>query len=132
MDPHCALLEKLEHHPELAFTEAPGRLRIEAPCEGGFAVELHTSANQWTVYLGDAGFHETFGSADEVLEFVAWCYSGQARIRELWRGESPQESVLESHESGEWQQVSYTGYFIVPFWRKRREIVLRNPNLLRN
>jgi hypothetical protein len=130
MDPLLALLGKLQQHPELAYSEAPGCLRVEPPCSNGFAVELRSDDGQWTVFLGDAGFHETFTSTEEVLNFIAWCYSGAVRVREVWRGRSPQKAVLEAHENGEWRTVSETGFIFVPFWRERREIVLENPNLL--
>ena len=82
-------------------------------------------------WLGEAGFHDDFMTADEVLNFVAWCYSGAARVREVWRGQSPQKSVLEAYEDGEWYVVSTTGFIFVPFWRPRREVILQNPNLLK-
>ena len=133
MDPRMALIEKLQRHSELAYIEAPGGVRIEPPSSSGFAVELRSDDdNEWTVFLGNAGFHEVFNSAEEVLNFIAWCYSGTARVREVWRGSSPQKAFLEAHEEGEWRVVSEVGFFVVPFWRERREIVLENPNLLKS
>ncbi|MFZ4690010.1 MAG: hypothetical protein ACOYLS_12280 [Polymorphobacter sp.] len=132
MNPHLALLQKLEQHPELLHSETPGRLRIEPMAPNGFAVELHGNGNKWAVHLGEAGFHEIFLSADEVLNFISWCYSGDVRIRELWRGATPQTAILEAVEDGEWREVSRTGNFFVPFWQQQREVLLRNPNLLRN
>jgi hypothetical protein len=132
MDPRITLMEKLAQHPELAYSDAPGCLRIEAPSSNGFAVELRNDDHEWTVFLGNAGFHDAFTSAEEVLNFVAWCYSGGVRIREVWRGRSPQKAVLEALENGEWRSVSETRFIFVPFWRERREVVLENPNLLKN
>ena len=132
MDPRIALMEKLQQHPELAFSEAPGCIRIEPPSPNGFAVELRSDDHEWTVLLGNAGFHEAFSSADDVLNFIAWCYSGAARVREVWRGRSPEKAVLEAHENGEWGSVSETRFILVPFWRERREVVLENPNLLKD
>jgi len=132
MDPHIALIEKLNQHPELAYSEAPGWVRVEPPSANGFAVELRSDDQAWTVSLGNAGFHEAFTSSEEVLNFIAWCYSGAARVREIWRGRSPHKAVLESHENGEWRTVAETVFILVPFWRKRHEVVLENPNLLKN
>jgi hypothetical protein len=132
MDPCITLVEKLKKHPELAFSEAPGCVRVEAPSSSGFAVELRSDDTEWTVFLGNAGFHEAFTSTDEVLNFIAWCYSGAARVREVWRGSSPQMAVLEAHENGEWRTVSETRFLFVPFWRERREVVLENPKLLKD
>ena len=132
MDPRTAFIEKLQKHPELVYADAPDCLRIEPPSSTGFAVELRSDNGEWTVFLGDAGFHEAFAAAEEALDFIAWCYSGAARVREVWRGRSPQKATLESHEDGEWRSVSETGFFFVPFWRERREVVLVNPNLLRD
>jgi hypothetical protein len=132
MEPHVALLEKLQQHPELAYSEAPGCVRVEAPSSNGFAVELRSADNNWMVFLGDAGFHEAFTSTEEVLNFIAWCYSGAARVREVWRGRSPQKAILEAHENGEWRAVSETRFIFVPFWRERREVILENPNFLKS
>ncbi len=132
MDPRTALIEKLQKHPELAYAAAPDCVRIEPPNSTGFAVELRSDNDEWTVFLGNAGFHEAFASGEEALNFIAWCYSGAARVREVWRGRSPQKATLEAHENGEWRSVSVTGFFFVPFWRERREVVLVNPKLLTN
>jgi hypothetical protein len=132
MDPHLVLLEKLQKHPELSYSEAPNWVRIDPPSASGFAVELRSSDSEWTVYLGEAGFHEEFTSPEEALDFIAWCYSGEARVREIWRGKSPQKAILEAQENGEWRTVSEIGFVFAPFWRKRREIVLRNPNLFKS
>jgi hypothetical protein len=132
MDARTALLEKLRQHPELAYSETPDSVRIEPPSAKGFAVELRKDDEEWTVFLGNAGFQEAFSSAEEVLSFIAWCYSGEARVREVWRGTSPQKAFLEAYESGQWRSVSETGFIFVPFWRERREVILENPNLLKD
>ncbi len=132
MSPQDILLNKLERHPELVFRNRPGQLRIEPPVPTGFAVELHSQQKEWTVYLGEAGYHETFDDPDEVPNFVAWCYSGNARVREIWRGKMPVKAILEANEHGRWKEISETGYFFFPIWRMRREVLLCNPNLLRS
>jgi hypothetical protein len=131
MDPHQTLLQRLLRYPELKYKEQPGWLRIEAIEPNGFAVELRGGKSSWTVYLGNGGYHETFDSGDEVLDFVAWCYSGEARLREFWRGTVPQKSILEGLQDGDWREISTTGYFLVPFWQKSRVVVLQNPCLLK-
>ena len=127
-----ALIEKLQRHPELAYSETPCGVRIAPPSSSGFAVELRSDDNEWTVFLGNAGFHQGFTSAEQALNFIAWCYSGTARVREVWRGSLPQKVFLEGREDGDWRSVSETGFFLVPFWRERREVVLENPNLLKS
>jgi hypothetical protein len=131
MEPHAALIERLKRHPELDYKEIPGGVRIGPPGPGGFVVEVRGGDGEWTVFLGEAGFHETFDSEDETLNLVACCYSGEARLREVWRGGSPAKAFLEAREEGTWRCVSETGLIFVPFWRKRREVVLENPNLLK-
>ena len=130
MDLRTALIEKLKRHPELLFSDSPGGVRIEAPTPHGFAVDIRGQDQNWTVYLGDAGFHEDFETSEDTLSFVAWCFSGMARLREVWRGTSPVKSVLEAYEDGEWRFVSETGFIFTPFWRQQRNIILENPNLL--
>ncbi len=132
MDLYKVLIDKLKQHPELTCFEFPGGVHIEPPSPSGFAIELRSEGKLWTVHLGNAGFHEEFRSAEEVLNFVAWCYSGLARLREVWRGSKPQEVRLEAYEDGKWSWVSKTGFIFVPFWRQRHEVLLENPKLLRD
>jgi hypothetical protein len=131
MNTLAELVEKLKRHRELVWNELPGGVRIEPPNPGGFAVEVHANESEWTVFLGNAGFHEAFETGGEALQFVAWCYSGEARLREIWRGGSPSWSALEAREGDAWRRESETRLVFVPFWRKRREVVLENPNLLK-
>jgi hypothetical protein len=107
-------------------------LRVEAPSADGFAVEVRHEGEEWTVYLGRGGWHQHFDDPEEALNLIAWCYSGEARVREVWRGSLLQKAILEARENGGWRSVSETGLIFVPFWRMRREIVLNNPNLLAN
>ena len=132
MDPRPALIERLKQHPELTYREASGSVRIDPPSSEGFAVELRSDQRGWTVFVGNAGFHEAFTSAEEALDFIAWCFSGAARLREAWRGGVPEKVVLEALVDGKWDFVSETGFFLVPFWRRRREVLLTNPNLLKD
>ena len=131
MDSLEELIEKLERRRDLAWTRVPGGVRIEPPSPEGFAVEVHEGETEWTVFLGNAGFHEAFDTGEEALQFVAWCYSGEARVREIWRGDTPSWSALEAREGDGWRRESSTRFIFVPFWRQRREVVLENPNLLR-
>lgn len=57
MNPRTKLIAKLQQHPELTYLDAPGSVRIEPPSSTGFAVELRDDNDEWTVFLGDAGFH---------------------------------------------------------------------------
>ena len=132
MEPRAALIEKLQQHPELTYAAFPDGVRIESPAPSGFAVELHGDGDGWTVALGEGGFHEAFDTGEEALNFIAWCYSGSARLREVWRGASPARATLEAFEDGDWHLVAETRFLFVPFWRRRREAILTNPNLLKN
>lgn len=130
MDAITALAEKLAKHPELEWTRGDQWLRVDAPSDDGFAVELRHEGDEWTVYVGSGGWHQHFDDPEEALNLIAWCYSGEARVREIWRGSLPQKSILEARENAGWRSVSETGLIFAPFWRKRREVVLENPNLL--
>ena len=46
------------------------------------------------------GWHQHFDDPEEVMNFIAWCYSGEARVREVWRGSLLQKAILEVHENG--------------------------------
>lgn len=130
MDLCAVLIDKLKRHPELTYVEIPDGIHVDPPSPTGFAVEIRSEGNCWTVYLGEAGFHEEFCSAEEVMHFFGWCYSGRARLREVWRGGTPQESWLEAYEDEKWSWISRTGSLLFPFWRRRYEVVLENPTLL--
>lgn len=131
MDALDRLESKLTSHPELQWQRESGRICIEAPRLGGFAVELHFSGDEWTVYLGLGTWHEHFLDEEEALNFVAWCYSGEARLREIRRGSVLTKSVLEARNGETWERVSEVGYLSFAFWRQKSEIVRQNPNLLR-
>jgi hypothetical protein len=50
--------------------------------------------------LGDNGFHEHFDEPDDdPLEFIAWCYSGLSRLREVRYGTVVGRTVLEGLEA---------------------------------
>jgi hypothetical protein len=131
VDPLQLLAERLRGRPELAWTATPGSVRIEAPATEGFAVELVRDEDQLTVFLGDGASDLIFEDSDEALNFVAWCFSGEARLRQTWRGDSLHKCVLEGLQRDQWQTVETTVFPFVPFWRSKREVILRNPNLLR-
>ncbi len=131
MNPVASLIEKLREHPELVYRAQPGFLRIDAASPTGFSIEVRADEHGWSVWLGEAGFHDDFSRAEDLFNFVAWCFSGEARVREVWRGKKPQRSVLETFEDGQWREVSATVFIFVPWWRPRTEVILQNPNLLR-
>ncbi|MGL5839578.1 MAG: hypothetical protein ACRCY3_13855 [Sphingorhabdus sp.] len=130
MDVITALAEKLAKHPELEWTKEDQGFRLKAPRPDGFAVELRNEGDEWTVYLGSGGWHQHFDDPEKALNFIAWCYSGEARVREVWRGTLLQKAILEAHENGGWRSISETGLIFAPFWKERHEVVLENPNLL--
>lgn len=131
MDPRCTLREKLKGHPELRWTEADDFIRIEPLRPDGFTVALGPQGDEWVVYLGEGGFHQAFESADEALNFVAWCFSGECRLREVRRGTRVQKCIVEAKDDGDWQTVLTTGFFLFAPWHRRVEAVFQNPNLLK-
>ena len=50
-------------------------------------------------------------------------------MREVYRGDVLQKSILEGFVEGAWESISLTRYF-APFWRKRTEVLLENPNMI--
>lgn len=129
MDAVATLIEKLGKRPELRWASGEDWVRIEPPSTNGFTVELRHEGEEWTVYLGSGGWHQHFDDPADALELIAWCYSGDARVREVYRGQVLQKSVLEGFADGTWNTISVTGY-LAPFWQKRSEAILENPNLL--
>lgn len=130
MDPIAALIEKLDNHSELKWAKGKDWLKIHPPHPKGFGVELRVGADEWTVYLGNGGWHQHFDDPLEALNLVAYCYSGEVRVREVYRGNVLQKSVLEGTFDGTWEKIATTAY-LAPFWRRKREVILQNPALLR-
>ena len=131
MNLYDVLAKKIDDHPVLKCVSWPNGIRIEAPNADGFAVQVWGGDNDWTVSVGDGGaWHEQLSESDDVLNFVAWCYSGEARLREARRGNWVQTAILEAHSVDGWYEESRVVYPFVPFWRKTRETVFHNPDLL--
>jgi hypothetical protein len=132
MSPRDTLLAKLRERGDLAFTTTRAGVRIEPPDPSGFSVTFVAGedASGATVFLGEGGYHEHFDTGEEALEFVAWCYSGEARIRESWRGNLPAKVKLEAQRDGVWTECGTWGLLFTPFWRRKTERVLHNPNLM--
>ena len=129
MDAIAILAGKLKKHSNLRWSRGDNFLKIDAPTPSGFAVDFRHEGDEWNVYLGSGGWHQHFDDPEEALDLIAWCYSGEARVREVYRGNILQKSVLEGYVDGAWTSISLTGY-LAPFWRKRTEVLLENPNLL--
>lgn len=129
VDAVAALADKLARRADLLWSRGDQWVRIDAPRSNGFAVELRHEGDEWTVYLGSGGWHQHFDEPKEALALIAWCYSGDARVREVYRGDVLQKSILEGFVEGAWESISLTRYF-APFWRKRTEVLLENPNMI--
>jgi hypothetical protein len=106
--------------------------RIEAASVDGFAITLSADHAGWVVALGDTGFHEHFDERDDPLNFIAWCYSGECRLREIQYGFAVGRTILEYFENDQWIVYSTTGSVFFPFWRKRSEKILQNPKMIRD
>lgn len=124
------LEQELTGYPGLNWTRGDHWIRIERPVSDGFAVEVQDVEGTYTIFLGDGGWHRHFDDRREALEFIIWCYSGQARLREIWRGNMLQKSILEGCHDGSWREISVVGYVFVPFWKQKSEVVWENPNRL--
>ena len=123
---------KLVNHNALKWQKTETSLRIEAIDYTGFAVTLYKTDDGWGVALGEHGFHDHFDQADDdPLEFVAWCYSGSSRLREIRYGSVVGRTILEIAIDEEWHKVSTTGLIFFPFWRKPTQRILQNPTLIR-
>ena len=135
MDAITSLCEKLEKRGDLDWTRRANSILIPAPVEGGFSVALEKSgaedftSDPYTVYLGDSGFHIHLASAEEALERIASCFSGETRLVETVRG-AVISARLEMLRDGAWEPVEDWAR-IGLFWRKNTTRQLRNPNLLR-
>ena len=125
------LENKLTDQTQLIWQRSGLSIRIEAAGANGFSITLSKDHDGWVVALGDAGFHEHFDESDDPLNFIAWCYSGESRLREIRYGSVVRRTVLEYFENDEWLTYSTTGEIFFPFWKKASENILQNPTMLR-
>ena len=115
---------KLEKYPHVQYEEGENSIIIYPVNEEGFIIEIEESPSSYTVAFD--GWHESFQSAEEALNYVAFGLTESCRLKIVLRGGSPQKWVVESKENNEWVSDSETGLFIFPFWRKTKVVYKQN------
>lgn len=108
----------------LTFTETADSIEVAPSNPSGFPVALFVEPKGFAVHFG--GWHEHFESAREAVNCFSYGLRGDCRIRVVYRGRTPCKWTLEHHREGQWVAESTAGSFLIPFWRRRRETVLRN------
>ncbi len=126
MDPLAELEAKLQRRDDLTWRRSGGSVRIEAPSEAGFAIELHSDDAEWIVALGETGYHEHFDAPQEAFNFVAWALSPDCRVRETHQAGRITKCTLEAREHGAWRAVGTVGFLPAMPWRTKEDIVRRN------
>lgn len=105
-------------HPQISCELEGDRISVEPRTANGFEVWLTGKDDEWIV--GCEGWHEHFDSCDSALKCLEYALSGQCRLRVSLRGQFEYCWTLEGLKDGEWLEISTTGLFFFPFWRKRR------------
>ena len=123
------LQEKLKERPEIAWRHGEGSIDILPASDDGFAIEVAESPGQYRVSFG-GGWHEHFDDPDEALECVAFGLSTQCRLVEVRRGDTPCRWTVEQLQNDEWVPISTVGLMLVPFWRRKTVVHLRNRHMV--
>ena len=61
-----------------------------------------------------------------------FAYSGRCRLRVVYRGSMPVSWELQYLDGDNWVPDTEVGRLFFPFWRDRRKVYLRNPDLLKD
>jgi hypothetical protein len=118
------LRESLTAH-SVEWHEDAEWLHIVAETPNGFAIDISTQGPPYMVIF-DQGWHEHFDDEKEALECVVFGLSGQCRLRKVHRGGTTCSWPVEQEQEGEWGAISTVGLVLIPFWRRRTVIYLRN------
>jgi hypothetical protein len=109
----------------VTYRVGPERIEVSPSSSDGFTVGLLGSAAPFTVYFD--GWHEDFATEEEALNCFTFGLSGGCRLRVEYRGRTPVKWTVQSREqTGEWVGISVVGMLLVPFWRPKRIVHLRN------
>lgn len=125
MDVYQEIKTRMERYPYVALVEEAHGLSVTP--DNGFTVWIASNDNYFSV--GFDGWHEHFEAAEEALKFFAWGLSDRCRLKIVSRGRTQCKWVTESLEDGEWVEVSTTGLFFFPFWRKA-EVTYKQNHLI--
>ena len=116
--------KKLEKHPEIKYEEGENSIYIFPLNEEGFIISLEENPSSYTVAFD--GWHESFKSDEEALNYVGFGLSDSCRLKTIYRGKAPQKWAVEFNENGEWIMDSETGLLFFPFWRKPTIVYKQN------
>ena len=115
---------RLERLAGLRFTETADSIEVVPADSSGFPVALFVEPKGFAVHFG--GWHEHFESARDAVNCFSYGLRGDCRLRVVSRGSTPYRWTLEHRKAGQWVADSTTGSLLFPFWRRRREALLRN------
>jgi hypothetical protein len=91
---------------------------MAAPHAAGFAIELQSRRNRYTVRLD--GWSRTFDRDDDALDCMELALSDACRLAVTCRGNTPVAWTLEVREYGMWVPHRRVLRRLVPFWRRER------------
>ncbi len=128
MDPIEMLQQKLARHPELRYESTDNSITVAPPSDEGFSVSFFATPIEYVVYF--EGWHEHFETVEKALDCFSFAYSGQCRLRVVYRGSTAVRWELQSRDIDGWVSDTEVGLLLIPFWRRRRVVYLHNPNLL--
>jgi hypothetical protein len=135
MDVLAEIQRRMRPTAEVTFAETSYGIRIGTLSADGFAVTIDSNLSgecppEWTVYIGECGYHTHILDPKEAVEFVTMCFSGEWRLREIRRGELTVRAFIEARSPDGWRREGSYGLLFSPFWRSKSEHIFLNANCL--
>lgn len=118
------ILEKLKKYPAVKPLVSEFSVRVPPQRSEGFEVGLEVRDGRFVVSFD--GWHEEFESEEEALNCFGFGLSLDCRLRVVRRGGSAYKWTVQSKTETGWADDSEVGLLLVPFWRRREEVILQN------
>ena len=124
VDPLEEIRTRLAKYPDVRLVESSNSIEVQPVDDSGFPVTFYSTSAGYAVHF--AGWHDEFTSAHDALDRFAFGLSEECRLRVVYHGATATKWIVESHANGAWIADSESGLLLVPFWERRREVLLQN------
>ena len=118
------LEKRLQAYPQVFWERAGASLSVPRLTERGFDLRFDDLSSGYRVTFD--GWSERFDGLADAIACFERGLSSDCRIRVSVYGGRPARWTLEVREGPKWEAQSTTQALLVPFWRTRSDIFLRN------
>ncbi len=127
MNAIAKLKDKLSQYQNLKYEEDSFRISVPKIKDDGFCVDLIEEGNELVVYF--EGWHEHFDNEFDAFNCFLWGLSLNSRLKVLSRGTFDYKWILEMKMNELWSNQGTTGLIFFPFWKEKRERILKNDHI---